>query len=94
MDVSSCGLCEHACSYVELVKSAVDPKKAGRGLYFSSGIQLTLTTERQARVINERGEGSWELEDTRFFWNRYLMEPITRDAHLFGKRLLMSAMQS
>ena len=73
------------CSYIELVKSAVDPKQAGRGLYFSSGIRLTLTTERQAAVSNERGEGSWELEDTRFFWNRHLMEPVTRNAHPFPR---------
>ena len=73
------------CSHIELVRSAVDPKQAGRGLCISSGIRLTLTTERQAAVGHERGGGSWELEDTRFSWNRHVMEPVTRNAHPFPR---------
>ena len=73
------------CSHIELVRSAVGTKQAGRGLCFSGGIRLTLTTERQAAVSNERGEGSWKLEDTRFSWNRHVMEPVTRNAPPFPR---------
>lgn len=60
----------------ELLSLVESGLKGGR-LWFSHGLDLTNTLQRQ-RDQEERGEGPgkvplWKRADDRFFWNKYLM---------------------
>lgn len=57
--------------------SLVESGLKGGKLWFSHGLDLTNTLQRQ-RDQDERGEGVgkqplWKRADDRFFWNKYLM---------------------
>lgn len=63
------------CRYAGLLRYAVDPAGAGKGLYFSYGTDLTLTQQRQTTLANDESSNSTSLADRadqRFFFNRQL----------------------
>ncbi|GMH37947.1 hypothetical protein BSKO_05831 [Bryopsis sp. KO-2023] len=70
--------------YLSLLKSALNPEQHGRGLYFSYTGHLTLSTERNSDLQADLQSNTasqekqwWELEDPRFFFNRFLSTPIS-----------------
>lgn len=66
-------------SYLALVRSGTDPKDFGRGLYFSYTKHLTLTLQKDSDLDADpatKDKQWWELEDPRFFWNKYLSGPL------------------
>ena len=71
---------EWECRYVRLLQSAVDPKQHGNGLYFSYHTNLTLSTERATGIERENVDAMWMMEDTQFFWNMHLTEPLAGSA--------------
>jgi hypothetical protein len=63
--------------YISLLRKALDPSDAGRGLYFSHGADLTLTQQRYSESQAKAGKLLGERADPRFLWNRHLMAPFT-----------------
>lgn len=66
-------------SYLALVRSGTNPKDFARGLYFSYTKHLTLSSQREADLDEDptmKEKQWWELEDSRFFWNKYLSGPL------------------
>lgn len=53
-----------------LLKSAVDPKTIGRGMYFSAGGDVTLTTQKSH--LAAAGASAWERSEHLLTWNRSL----------------------
>ena len=71
-----------SCRYVKLLRTALDPSGAGRGLFFSYGADITLTQQRftEACAKGERAGGNallGERAEPRFFWNAHLLAPFT-----------------
>ncbi|KAK9821752.1 hypothetical protein WJX81_003319 [Elliptochloris bilobata] len=66
--------------YVALIREALDPAGAGRGLFFSHGADLTLSQQRWAAVAADPSLATaplWRRADARFFWNKFLTLPLT-----------------
>lgn len=64
--------------YIALLRKAVDPSDAGKGLYFSPTADLTLTQQRAAELEEQGGkeDGPFTTRtEQRFFWNRHLLAP-------------------
>ncbi len=62
--------------YISLLKTALNPAEAGRGLYFSYGADVTLTQQRYAETQGkgeEAGRFVGERAEPRFLWNRHLL---------------------
>lgn len=58
-----------------LLREALDPAGAGRGLFFSHGADLTLTQQRWVAAAADTKLAAaplWRRADPRFFWNRHL----------------------
>lgn len=70
--------CTPCPRYIDLLRTALNPAEAGRGLYFSYGADLTLTQQRHAEA-QAKGEKAGRLmgerAEPRFFWNRHLLAP-------------------
>lgn len=64
---------------MDLLEQAVKPTAAGRGMYYSHGADITLTSQRVA-ALNEDATSAakplWARQDSRFFWNRMLAAPL------------------
>lgn len=66
--------------YISLLRMALDPAEAGRGLYFSYGADVTLTQQRWAEAQADSKKAGRPLgarAEPRFLWNRHLMAPFT-----------------
>ena len=63
-------------SYVRLLRRALDPRGAGRGLYFSHGADVTLTTQKWAALGQSPPPDLYARADPRFFWNKALATPL------------------
>ena len=69
--------CAH-CRYIALLRKALDPSDAGKGLYFSHAADLTLTQQRAAELEAAGGKEDSALtarSEQRFFWNKHLLAP-------------------
>ena len=69
--------CMH-CRYISLLRKALDPSDAGKGLYFSPTADLTLTQQRAAELEEQGGKEDGPFTsrtEQRFFWNRHLLAP-------------------
>ncbi|CAD7703814.1 unnamed protein product [Ostreobium quekettii] len=72
--------------YMALLKAALDPEAHGRGLYFSLGLNLTLSAEHRATGLADGASAEKHMyakEDARFFWNRNLCTKLI-DANAHG----------
>ena len=61
--------------YLRLLQSALRE----RGLFFSLGVDLTLSAQRAAGAAADPAVAArprWARGDRRFFWNRYLQQPL------------------
>ena len=81
--------------YIKLLRAALDPSGAGRGLFFSYGADITLTQQRytEASAKGEHAGGNallGERAEPRFFWNAHLLSPFTGPA-LLGLRAMPCA---
>lgn len=66
------------CRIVELIEDATDPSIFGQRFYYSYGTDVTLTQQRWTS-LQEAGEGhkpQWASADRRFFWNKFLTQPL------------------
>ena len=66
------------CRYIALLRKALDPSDAGKGLYFSHTADLTLTQQRAAELEEQDAREDAPLTrctEQRFFWNRHLLAP-------------------
>ena len=66
------------CRYIALLRKALDPSDAGKGLYFSPTADLTLTQQRAAELEEQGGKEDGPFTgrtEQRFFWNRHLLAP-------------------
>lgn len=66
--------------YISLLRKALDPSDAGRGLYFSYEADLSLTQQRYSEIAakgEKAGKSLGERAEPRFVWNRHLMKPFT-----------------
>lgn len=66
------------CRYIALLRKALDPSDAGKGLYFSHTADLTLTQQRAAELEAAGGKEDSALtarSEQRFFWNKHLLAP-------------------
>ena len=66
------------CRYIALLRKALDPSDAGKGLYFSRTADLTLTQQRAAELEEQDGREDAPFTrrtEQRFFWNRHLLAP-------------------
>lgn len=66
------------CRYIALLRKALDPSDAGKGLYFSPTVDLTLTQQRAAELEEQSGKEDSPIggrTEQRFFWNRHLLSP-------------------
>lgn len=71
------------CRYIALLRKALDPSDAGKGLYFSPTADLTLTQQRAAELEEQGGKEDAQLTartEQRFFWNRHLLAPFLGEA--------------
>lgn len=70
-------------SYLNLVRTAINPRAHGRGLHFSYTKHITLCSEREADLGETAiGKHWWDAEEKQFFWNRFLSDPIIGRRHL------------
>ncbi len=63
--------------YIDLLRTALNPAEAGRGLYFSYGADITLTQQRWAEAGEKAGKLLGKRAEPRFFWNRHLLASFT-----------------
>ena len=66
------------CRYIALLRKALDPSDAGKGLYYSCTADLTLTQQRAAELEAAGGKEDSALtarSEQRFFWNKHLLSP-------------------
>lgn len=64
--------------YAKLLRYALDPAGAGQGLFFSYNTNLTLSEQRVAeRNADTPTKQAWQQAEPRFFWNRFLAQPLT-----------------
>ncbi len=71
--------------YISLLRKALDPSDAGRGLYFSHGADLTLTQQRYSEAQakgDKAGKLLGERAELRFVWNRHLLAAFTGASQL------------
>ena len=63
---------------MKLLKYAVDPSGAGQGLYYSYNTNLTLSEQRNSQQkADDSSKLAWQQAEPRFFWNRFLAQPLT-----------------
>ena len=63
-------------AYVSLLKRALDPARAGRGLYFSYGADLTLTTQAWKELTSDAPKALHARADPAAWWTRSLAAPL------------------
>ncbi|CAL8466862.1 g6398 [Coccomyxa elongata] len=63
--------------YIDLLRTAMNPAEAGRGLYFSYGADITLTQQRWAEAGEKASKLLGKRAEPRFFWNRHLLASFT-----------------
>lgn len=71
---------------VELIEDATDPGIFGQLFYYSYGTDITLTQQRFT-ALQESEEGhrpQWARADRRFFWNKFLTQPLIEAGGLEG----------
>lgn len=64
---------------MELIEDACDPGIFGQQFFYSYGTDITLTQQRFAAVHEDPAAASkpqWARADKRFFWNKYLAQPL------------------
>lgn len=74
---SSQSITIYNCRYAGLLRYAVDPSGAGKGLFFSYGADLTLTQQRRDVIAKDdslRNASLADRADGRFFFNRQLTQ--------------------
>ena len=65
------------CRYAALLRYAIDPSGAGKGLFFSYAADLTLTQQRYADLdTSVKAKPLHARADQRFFFNRQLVAPL------------------
>jgi hypothetical protein len=62
--------------YVALLRRGLDPSRAGRGLFFSYGADLTLTSQAAAKRDANAPTTLHARADPAFWWNKALAEPL------------------
>lgn len=62
--------------YVALLRRGLDPARAGRGLFFSYGADLTLTTQAAAKLADGAPTALHARADAAFWWTKALAEPL------------------
>ena len=63
-------------AYVRLLRRALDPARAGRGLYFSYGADITLTTQAWSELKGDAPRTLAARADPAFWWTRALAAPL------------------
>ena len=75
------------CRYAALLRYAIDPSGAGKGLFFSYAADLTLTQQRYADLdASVKTKPLHARADQRFFFNRQLVTPLLGALHQFLHR--------
>lgn len=72
------------CRFVELLEDAADPGMFGQQFFFSYGTDITLTQQRWASTYEGSKAGRqplWANADKRFWWNRFLTQPLIGNSH-------------
>ena len=74
-----CAAASSCCRLMELIEDACDPGIFGQQFFYSYGTDITLTQQRFSAVHEDptaAGKPQWARADSRFFWNKYLTQPL------------------
>lgn len=65
---------------MELIEDACDPGIFGQQFFYSYGTDITLTQQRMSDMTRDDPAAArkpqWARADKRFFWNKYLTQPL------------------
>ena len=78
---------------MELIEDACDPGIFGQQFFYSYGTDITLTQQRFSAVCEDPAAAAkpqWARADRRFFWNKYLTQPLVGElCHMLSQTALV-----